>query len=114
MMVSGDRQVSIGETGPFFPMLREFSRLKTELPSRCRECEYLSFCRGGCPKHHRPIGTDPDRYNHWKLEFEGPVARLTMAVDENRGLKPGYQLKLNSYDLGVDIEIPERLDFVIE
>ena len=47
------------------PMLRDFARLKTELPSRCRDCEYLSFCRGGCPKHHRPIGTGPDRYNHF-------------------------------------------------
>jgi uncharacterized protein len=47
------------------PMLEEFARLKTELPSRCRDCEYLPFCRGGCPKHHRPIGTDPTRWNHF-------------------------------------------------
>ncbi len=46
-------------------MLDEFALLKTELPQRCRDCEYLEFCRGGCPKHHIPIGTDPARYNHF-------------------------------------------------
>ncbi|MHB1845091.1 MAG: 2,3-epoxybenzoyl-CoA dihydrolase [Deltaproteobacteria bacterium] len=49
--------------------------------------------------------THPDAYRHWRLSFEGPVARLTMAVREDAGLRPGYQLKLNSYDLGVDIEL---------
>src|SRR6202045_1314759 len=48
--------------------------------------------------------TDPSRYRHWKLDVEGDVATLTMDVDENGGLFEGYQLKLNSYDLGVDIE----------
>jgi benzoyl-CoA-dihydrodiol lyase len=47
----------------------------------------------------------PDTYNHWKLTFEGPVARLAMAVQEDKPLRPGYRLKLNSYDLGVDIEL---------
>ena len=47
----------------------------------------------------------PDRYKHWKLSAEGPVATLTMDVDEQGGLVPGYELKLNSYDLGVDIEL---------
>jgi benzoyl-CoA-dihydrodiol lyase len=47
----------------------------------------------------------PDRYRHWKLSAEGPVATLTMDVDEQGGLVPGYELKLNSYDLGVDIEL---------
>ena len=46
-----------------------------------------------------------DRYKHWKLSTEGPVATLTMDVDEQGGLVPGYELKLNSYDLGVDIEL---------
>ncbi|HEB96724.1 MAG TPA: benzoyl-CoA-dihydrodiol lyase, partial [Sedimenticola thiotaurini] len=45
------------------------------------------------------------RYRHWRLEFEGPLARLRMRVDEGGGLAPGYELKLNSYDLGVDIEL---------
>src|SRR5205823_6898258 len=45
--------------------------------------------------------TDPQRYRHWKLGVEGNVATLTMDVDENAGLFEGYQLKLNSYDLGV-------------
>jgi benzoyl-CoA-dihydrodiol lyase len=49
--------------------------------------------------------TDPASYRHWRLEFDGPVATLTMDVDEQGGLVPGYELKLNSYDLGVDIEL---------
>src|SRR5947208_6567960 len=47
----------------------------------------------------------PDRYRHWKLSTDVPVATLTMDVDEHGGLVPGYELKLNSYDLGVDIEL---------
>ncbi|NQU59206.1 MAG: 2,3-epoxybenzoyl-CoA dihydrolase [Rhodospirillales bacterium] len=49
--------------------------------------------------------THPDSYKHWKLAFDGPVATLAMDVDEECGLKPDYKLKLNSYDLGVDIEL---------
>ena len=49
--------------------------------------------------------TDPSRYKHWKLSFDGPVAVLAMDVQEDAGLRPGYELKLNSYDLGVDIEL---------
>jgi benzoyl-CoA-dihydrodiol lyase len=49
--------------------------------------------------------TDPKRYRHWRLDTEGPVATLTMDVDEQGGIVPGYELKLNSYDLGVDIEL---------
>jgi benzoyl-CoA-dihydrodiol lyase len=49
--------------------------------------------------------TSPSRYRHWRLAFDGPVATLTMDVDEQGGLVPGYELKLNSYDLGVDIEL---------
>ena len=56
--------------------------------------------------------THPDRYAHWKLSFDGPVATLSMDVDEDRGLKPGYKLKLNSYDLGVDIELADALNRV--
>jgi len=52
---------------------------------------------------------DPDRYRHWKLSFDGPVATLEMNVDEEGGLRPGYKLKLNSYDLGVDIELHDAL-----
>ncbi|GAB3895375.1 hypothetical protein GCM10029964_075160 [Kibdelosporangium lantanae] len=47
----------------------------------------------------------PDTYRHWRLRVDGPVAWLEMAVDEQGGLVPGYELKLNSYDLGVDIEL---------
>lgn len=53
--------------------------------------------------------THPDRYNHWRLAIEGPVATLTMDVQEDCGLRPGYKLKLNSYDLGVDIELYDAL-----
>jgi benzoyl-CoA-dihydrodiol lyase len=49
--------------------------------------------------------TDPGRYRHWRLAFDGPVARLIMDVAEDGGLRDGYELKLNSYDLGVDIEL---------
>ena len=49
--------------------------------------------------------TDPSNYHHWRLDYEGPVAWLTMDVDENAGLFDNYLLKLNSYDLGVDIEL---------
>src|SRR3982074_483434 len=49
--------------------------------------------------------TYPARYRHWRLTFDGPVATLAMDVDEQGGLVPGYELKLNSYDLGVDIEL---------
>ncbi|MDO8397086.1 MAG: 2,3-epoxybenzoyl-CoA dihydrolase [Bradyrhizobium sp.] len=53
--------------------------------------------------------TDPSRYRHWKLDVDGDVATLTMDVDENGGLFEGYQLKLNSYDLGVDIELADAV-----
>ena len=53
--------------------------------------------------------THPSRYRHWKLSFDGPVATLTMDVQEDGGIRPGYKLKLNSYDLGVDIELHDAL-----
>jgi benzoyl-CoA-dihydrodiol lyase len=51
--------------------------------------------------------TDPSRYHHWRVEYDDAVANLYMDVDENAGLFDGYQLKLNSYDLGVDIELSD-------
>jgi len=53
--------------------------------------------------------TQPDRYKHWDLSVDGPVATLTMDVDEEAGLAPGYELKMNSYDLGVDIELYDAI-----
>jgi len=53
--------------------------------------------------------TTPSQYKHWKLEFNGPVATLKAGFDENGGLRPGYKLKLNSYDLGVDIELNDAI-----
>jgi len=54
--------------------------------------------------------TRPDRYNHWKLSFDGALATLALDVAEDKGLVPGYKLKLNSYDLGVDIELHDALN----
>src|SRR3954447_2475295 len=53
--------------------------------------------------------TEPSRYRHWKLGLDGDVATLALDVDENGGLFPGYALKLNSYDLGVDIELADAV-----
>src|ERR671939_644503 len=54
--------------------------------------------------------THPSRYRHWKLAVDGAVATLTLDVQEDGGLRPGYKLKLNSYDLGVDIELNDALN----
>jgi len=76
-------------------MLQPTAALPRESPSRAKT--FVSF------------DTHPDRYAHWKLAFDGPVATLTLDIDEDRGLMPGYKLKLNSYDLGVDIELADAL-----
>lgn len=56
------------------------------------------------------FATHPSRYRHWKLDVQGDVARLKLDIDEDGGIKPGYKLKLNSYDLGVDIELHDALN----
>src|ERR1700752_3975018 len=56
--------------------------------------------------------TEPSQYRHWKLGVEGAVARLTLDIAEDAGIRPGYKLKLNSYDLGVDIELADALNRV--
>jgi benzoyl-CoA-dihydrodiol lyase len=56
--------------------------------------------------------TAPEKYRHWKLSFEGSVATLSMDVQEDAGLSPDYRLKLNSYDLGVDIELADAIQRV--
>ena len=53
--------------------------------------------------------TDPSRYRHWRLDVEEPIAYLTLSVKEDGGLVPGYELKMNSYDLGVDIELHDAV-----
>jgi len=58
---------------------------------------------------HVEFRTSPARYKHWRLAADGPVATVTMDVDEQGGLVPGYELKLNSYDLGVDIELYDAI-----
>src|SRR6266542_6793943 len=52
---------------------------------------------------------DPSRYNHWTLSLDGPVATLSMDVREDAGLSSDYKLKLNSYDLAVDIELADAI-----
>jgi benzoyl-CoA-dihydrodiol lyase len=54
--------------------------------------------------------THPSAYRHWKLGFDGPVATLTLDIDEDAAIRPGYKLKLNSYDLGVDIELHDAVN----
>ena len=54
--------------------------------------------------------TTPAQYKHWSLKFDGPVATLAASFDENGGIRPGYKLKLNSYDLGVDIELNDAIN----
>src|SRR5712664_1469721 len=56
--------------------------------------------------------TDPSKYRHWKLKIDGEVATLLMDVDEKGALFEGYELKLNSYDLGVDIELADAIERV--
>ncbi len=74
---------------------------------------YQSIPMAETNQTHEPVRfeTHPDRYVHWRLEFPaeyaGAVARLVMDIKEERGLRPGYPLKLNSYDLGVDIELAD-------
>src|SRR5437763_6561925 len=54
--------------------------------------------------------TEPSQYRHWKLSVEGTLATLTLDVAEDAGIRPGYKLKLNSYDLGVDVELADALN----
>jgi len=54
--------------------------------------------------------TGPSQYHHWSIKFDGVVATLALNIDENAGLRPGYKLKLNSYDLGVDIELHDAIN----
>ena len=63
------------------------------------------------PAASRPIDFErqPETYRHWRLSFDGPVATLAMDVQEDGGLQPDYRLKLNSYDLGVDIELADAV-----
>src|ERR1700757_5119732 len=59
---------------------------------------------------HIAFDTSPDRYRHWRIHCDGPIATLTLDIAEEGGLSPSYRLKLNSYDLGVDIELADALN----
>jgi benzoyl-CoA-dihydrodiol lyase len=61
------------------------------------------------PRQTITYDTHPDQYRHWRLSFDGVIATLHLAIDEDGGIKPGYKLKLNSYDLGVDMELYDAL-----
>ncbi len=61
---------------------------------------------------HVDYRTDPTQYRHWKLSVDGAIARLSLDIAEDGGIRPGYKLKLNSYDLGVDIELNDALNRV--
>jgi len=65
---------------------------------------------GGQERELVRFATDPAKYQHWKLAVDGDIARLTLNINEDGGIKPGYKLKLNSYDLGVDIELHDALN----
>src|SRR6202008_4089944 len=67
-------------------------------PLRCTKFPMIAF------------DTEPSRYRHWRLACDGSIATLTLDVAEEGGLSPGYRLKLNSYDLGVDIELADALN----
>lgn len=67
------------------PRLEEFAKMKTQLPDACRDCEYLPFCNSGCPKHHVPIGTSPERRNYfcesYKIFFKEALGELTRVAE---------------------------------
>src|ERR1700741_5362217 len=67
-------------------------------PLRCTKFPMIAF------------DTEPSRYRHWRLTCDRSIAALTLDVAEEGGLSPGYRLKLNSYDLGVDIELHDALN----
>ncbi len=69
----------------------------------------------GQPAANAPVAAvdyriDPSRYRHWSMTFDGPIATLGLDIDEDAGIRPGYKLKLNSYDLGVDIELNDAVN----
>ena len=65
------------------------------------------------PTRSTSFQTQPARYRHWRLELQGDVATLTMAVQQGLGERPGYELKLNSYDLGVDVELADAVQRLV-
>src|SRR5262249_55643670 len=71
-----------------------------------------SKAMSGTATAHPPLsfGTHPSRYRHWRLALQGEIATLSMAVELSGGLRPGYELKLNSYDLAVDLELADALN----
>ncbi|WP_181764901.1 2,3-epoxybenzoyl-CoA dihydrolase [Streptomyces albidus (ex Kaewkla and Franco 2022)] len=77
----------------------------TQIPGSDTGAGHLEAAEGADGVPSVSFDTSPDRYRHWKLDVDGEVATLTLLVDQDGGIVPGYQLKSNSYDLGVDIEL---------
>src|SRR5579883_2474441 len=71
--------------------------------------EYVAMAETPSAPAPQSFETDPSRYRHWKLSIDGSIARLGMAVDPAAALRPGYDLKLNSYDLAVDLELADAV-----
>src|SRR3954452_23130667 len=88
-----------GATAPAHPPGGTVTTLD-ERPARTADTAEVSF------------DTSPDRYKHWTLSVDGEVATLTLDVAEDGGIVPGYELKMNSYDLGVDIELHDAVQRV--
>src|SRR5690606_32883424 len=96
---------ALGYSGPYG------STRQARPPTETQMSEILEAARPAVTTPERvDYRTEPARYRHWKISFDGPVATLALDVDEDGGLRPGYKLKLNSYDLGVDIELRDALD----
>ncbi len=69
----------------------------------------LASVQAGAESGSVSFETSPDRYRHWRLSVDGDIATLTLDVDDHGGIVPGYELKMNSYDLGVDIELNDAV-----
>jgi len=89
------------------PLVEEFAFLKTVLPSVCRECEYLEFCHGGCPKHHVPVGTDPDGVNFY---CSGLKRFFAVAIPELQRIAP----RIRKGQVPSDIERVRQGDLPVE
>src|SRR5204862_6051362 len=95
---------------PLRPCARDGGHLRQDGATKL--CRIKESDKRGRVMNPVSFETSPERYNHWKLSFDGPVATLALDVAEDKGLAPGYKLKLNSYDLGVDIELYDALNRV--
>ncbi|MEY3627235.1 MAG: hypothetical protein RL163_1734, partial [Pseudomonadota bacterium] len=98
------------------PNFGEICKIMLDMANLCTIIHFIEFAHPTQPQGDTMTDTrvdyqtSPAHYRHWKLSFDGPVATLSADFDENAGLRPGYKLKLNSYDLGVDIELNDAIN----